>query len=412
MFNSSRFKNMLKAGSAAGLQATILPDGSFRYRLVVLKKDKSELKTVIQCNDVNSLAEIRQKLDPKTPVIIILDGKGIVYRKVYGKEGESTPVLLNKLLPNANADEFVMQRSRINEEETILSVIRLSTFTDFINELTANGITAIAECFIGPLVLTNILQLLDKRIIENGYLHIDNFGLKLNEQQITDIELLAPASDDDVRIGNDRISKQLIIPFAGAVTGFVGQENDVDNAGILKHVKSEFKQKQKFETRGWAVLVSVFVVLIINYLVFNNYWSQNKEMTTKLELAQTALQRYEKLKLEFGQKKQFLEQNGLLESARTSYYADELAKELPASIQFTGLNIHPQKKKKPTEDERTISFENKLIQITGNCSRNTELNEWMKKIKKKNWVQDLVLVNYQQANIEENGVFLIEIRLN
>lgn len=412
MFGNARFQNMLKPSSAAGLQVTILPDGNFRYRLVILKKNQSALTTELQSTSLKSLAQVKQKLDPKIPLVIVLDGKGIVYRKVYAKENESSTVLLSKLLPNANADDFVMQRTSLNEEEMILSVIRLSVFTELMNELIANGLTSVADVYIGPVVLTNILQLLDKQLVESGYLHVDQFGLKINEQQVTDIELTSLAPDEDIRIGNDRISRQLLIAFAAALTGFVDQENTISNSEMLSHVKSEFKQKQKFERRGWTVLVTVFVLLIVNYLVFNNYWSQNKEMTMQLQLAQTALQRYEKLKLDFDQKKQFLEQNGLLESSRTSYYADELAKELPASIQFTGLNIHPQKKKKPGEEETTVSFQNKLIYITGNCSRNTELNEWMKKIKKKTWVQELVLLNYKQANIEENGVFLIEVKLN
>jgi hypothetical protein len=36
----------------------------------------------------------------------------------------------------------------------------------------------------------------------------------------------------------------------------------------------------------------------------------------------------------------------------------------------------------------------------------------MKEMKKQKWVQDVVLMNYKQDNMNENGVFLIEIKLN
>lgn len=412
MFKGIRLENMFKSGSAAGLEATVMPDGNYRYRLIVLKRKQSALNTELQCREVSSLAEIKNQLEPKIPLVIILDGKGVVYRKVYGKENESPAALLNKLLPNANADEFVIQRTALNESEILIAVIRLTVLTGFINELIAHELTAVTGCFIGPVVLNSILPLLDTQVVNGGYLQVDTFGLKIQEQQITDIELLTASADEEIRIGNDTISKQLLIPFAGALSCFTGYENDISNAGVLDQLKNEWKQKQTFETRGWALLVTVFLILMVNYLVFNNYWSRNKEMTLQLQLAQTSLQRYEKLKQEFGQKKQFLEENGLLENSRTSYYADALAKDLPASIQFTGLNIHPLKKKKPAEENNVLTFENKLIHVSGNCRQNTELNEWMKKMKKKDWVNDLVLLNYRQDNLEENGVFLIEIKLN
>ncbi len=411
MFSKIRLEHIRKKKSAAGLEVILLPDGGYELHLIILKKEKSTLLTETQKEAITSFTEVRQLIDPKIPLVVIINGKGIVHRKIGTTEQDTKTSLLNRLLPNANVDDFVIQKTPLHNSEVFVSVIRLNVLNELIQELINSQLTEIAACFLGPFAATNLLPLLSNDAIDNEHLLIGNLRLQIREQQITNIETAINASDEPVRIGNELLPKQLLLAFGAALSYFIGTEEGILNANLLTDLKAEFQQKQKFEFRGWLLLIAAFLILMINYFIFDNYWSKNKDMNAQLQLTQVALQRYDKLKIEFDQKKLFLEQNGLLENSRTSYYADQLAKELPVSMQFTGLDIHPLKKKNPGEDRTLFLFENKLIHVSGNCQRNTELNEWMKKIKKQNWVDDVVLLNYKQDNVRENGFFLVEIKL-
>jgi Tfp pilus assembly protein PilN len=411
MFKKPWNKNMLKSKAASGLEVIILPDGSYQLHLVILRKQKSTLLTETQRESLSSFAEVQQLLDSKIPLNLIINGKGIVHRKINSSENDSPAVLLNKLLPNAHVEDFVIQKTVVNANEVFVSVIRLNILTDLMQELIKNKLTSITACFLGPFVITNLLPLINNDLITNEYLSINNFRVQIREQRITNVETVTDNNNERIRIGDDLLSSQLVIAFSGALSYFTGDATDIFNSVLVNELKEEFNQKQKFELRGWVVLIATFIILIINYFVFNNYWSKNKEMNAQLKLTQASLLRYEKLKTEFDQKKQFLEQNGLLENSRTSYYADQLVNDLPASMLFTGLEIHPLKKKKAGEEGEGFFFENKLIRVSGTCQRNTELNEWMKKIKKQIWVEDVVLSNYKQDNAKENGIFLVEIKL-
>ncbi len=411
MFKKTGLENMFKPKSAAGLEVILMPDGSYQLHLVLLKKQQSTLVTVLQKKDILSIAEIKQLIDPKVPLNVIINGKGIIHRKVHSNENDSANTLLNKLLPNANPEDFVIQKTPVNTEEAIVSVIRVNSLNELLQQFIDHQLTNISACFIGPFVVNNLLPLLDPALFDNEHLHINNFKLQVKEQQIHNIEVSSTPLPDQIRIGNDLLPCQLLIPFAAALTGFTGETQDIVSSGLLNRLKEEFQQKQKFELRSWSFLITIFLILIINYFVFNNYWSKNREMTAQLELTQAASQRYAKLRSDFDQKEGFLKENGLLESSRTSYFADQLAKELPSSLQLTGLNIHPLKKKKAGEEDHGFSFENKTILVSGNCQRNTELNEWMKKIKKLNWVNDVSLLNYKQENAGEAGIFLIGITI-
>jgi Tfp pilus assembly protein PilN len=134
-------------------------------------------------------------------------------------------------------------------------------------------------------------------------------------------------------------------------------------------------------------------------------------LSSELLMNQSAINRYDTLKKEYSRKKDFLEANGLLESSQTSFYADRLASELPSSIQWNDLLIHPIRKKDQSDESNSLFFENKLIRISGKCARNTELNEWMKKTKKKDWISNVTLLDYKQENATDAGKFIIEIRL-
>ncbi|MGQ0827049.1 MAG: hypothetical protein ACT4ON_01515 [Bacteroidota bacterium] len=402
-------KNIVKSKSAAGLEVTILPDNSYELNLVILKKEKSTLVTEIQKEKVTSF-EVAARIIGTRPLIVIINGKGVIHKKIRIHENDTPTALLNKVLPNTNLDEFIIQETPIYSTEVFISIIRSKTLTEIVEELVKNKITSVAGCFLGPFVVNDILPLIGKDVINNENIIIGNYQLQIREQQITEITSAGLTGEKNILVGDTIVPQGLLVAFGGALTWFTGNENGTCNSDLIKVLKEEFRQKQKYELRGWTVMAAIFIVLMINYFIFNNYWSKNNEMSSQLVLMQSALQRYDTLKTEFTQKKEFLEQNGLLESSRTSYYADRLAIDLPASIQWTSVNIHPLKKKKTGDESETLQFENKMITISGNCQRSTELNNWMKEIKKENWVNDITLINYKQDNAKENGVFLIEIQ--
>jgi Tfp pilus assembly protein PilN len=411
MLKQLRLEHITKAKSAAGLEIVIQPDGGYLLHLIVLKKQQSSLLSTIQRSALSSFADAKAAVDAKTPLMIIVNGKGIIHRKVHATEQDQAATLLNKLFPNANAEEFIIQKTPLSTEEAFVSVIRLTAFQALIQELITNGLTNIVACFLGPFVISGILPIAEHSLAHSELIEVPNFRLQIHNQQITGIEPTTFTPQGIVKIGSEQFSYELLIPFAAALAYYTNERNDIFNSQALNQLKEEFDQKQKFELRGWILLIATFLILIANYFVFNHYWNLNKEMNTQLESAQAALTRYEKLKVEFDQKQQVLKENGLLENSRTSFYADQLARELPASIQLIGLNIHPLKKKKTGEEDKGFAFENQNILVSGNCQRNTELNDWMKKIKKLSWVQDVTLINYKQDNLKENGIFLIEIQI-
>lgn len=411
MLKKVDFKIIIQSKTAVGVEVILLPENAYEINVVILKKVKSILAIEKQKEGIVSFEELAQFIDPKLPIILVLNGKGIIHRKVTFSENDTQVTLLNKVLPNANLNEFDLQQTSISSSQGFVSIIRSNILNEIIEQLKKNKLTGIAGCLLGPFVINNLLPLINTDIISNEQLRFSAYQLQIREQQITDVGSSEEEGEEAIEIGSDSIKPKLLIAFAAALSYFLGADAGIAKSEVIDNIKEEFKQKQKFEFIGWSLLIAAFSVLLVNYFVFNHYWTKNLGLSSTLASNQSALNRYDTLKVEFAEKKEFLQQNGLLENSRTSFYADKLAASLPSSIHWIDVNIHPVKKKQVNDETEGFFFENKSIKISGKCQRSTDLNDWMKEVKLKSWISSVTLLNYTQDNATDDGLFLIEIKL-
>jgi len=412
MFKSTRLNKLFEKTSVNGVEVVIQLDGTFVFNLVCLKKEKSSIVTEKQKSGIKNIEDLKSELDLKAPFVIVLNGKGIINKKIACKENNSVKVLLNKVLPNASESEFCIQITPIDESNAFVSVIRSSSLNEILGLFNSNKLANIRACYLGPFVLNTCIEFVEKKALEDGKLTFLNYQFDIIDHQIADLNSVESSiGAGEITIGDDKVESASVIAFAAAFSCFVSVPNGVLNSQELDAALLNYNEKRKFEIRGWAFLISVFALLLINFLFFSNYWNKNNEITSQLELNKSSLNRVDTLKKELSQKKVFLEQNGLLENSMTSFYADRLASSLPNSITWTNLDIHPIKKKEVNDESDVMYFENKIIRITGNCMHSTDLNDWMKQVKSKDWVKKIELLNYQQDNAKDNGLFLLEIVL-
>ncbi len=412
MFRKAGLENIIQNKTAVGVEVILLPEGGYLINAVVLKKTKASLNTDKQKEGIADFEELAEFIGTELPIVLVLNGKGIVHRKISFSENDTALTLLNKVLPNANPNEFDLQQTLISPTQVFISLIRSSVINEVLEELKKNKLTNIASCLLGPFSVNNLLPLINKNGIANGQFNFNAYQLQVTEQQIADVTITATEKiNEDVFIGDEAIHSKQLIPFAAALSYFTGADAGIINSEDINAVKEEFKQKQKFKLIGSALLVFTFTVLLVNYFTFNHYWTKSRNMGTELTLNQSALNRCNNLKAEFNRKKEFLEQNGLLENSRTSFYADRLAESLPSSIQWIDVNIRPVKKKQDAEETEGLLFENKLIKISGRCQRSTDLNNWLKEVKAKSWISSVTLLNYKQNSAADDGLFLMEIKL-
>tara|TARA_B100000780_G_C20970647_1_gene387541 strand:- start:436 stop:744 length:309 start_codon:yes stop_codon:yes gene_type:complete len=98
------------------------------------------------------------------------------------------------------------------------------------------------------------------------------------------------------------------------------------------------------------------------------------------------------------------------ESSKISFYADQLASELPKRIYWDQLSINPPKGEiKKSED---VAFDIGYIYVEGVSYTTQVLEEWLPLIEKMNWVDFAEVVNYQKKDDTGKGEFVLRIKTN
>ena len=409
MFADKVLRSLTANKIVAGVEVFVASDGKKQINLVVLSKKKSAVTTEFSEKGIDSIEKLTSPLNSEIPIALVIGGKGIIHKNIQVTETDTDKTLLHKVLPNATPDDFYIQKLPSIDNSVYVSVARKNFVDEILQELKSNNLKVIS-CSLGAFCISSIIPLLNSTSAQFELSFLTHRfdiqqNLILNYQVVeTNVNSLP------VKVGNDLVDQELLIPFSAAIQQFFDAGHVVADVSAVKEIKEEWKQKQVFKLAGTTLLVFFLSVLLINYFLFTHYWNKKNELNSKFLMNQDAVAKYEKLKTELSERQTFIEKTGLLETSRTSYFADRLVSDLPASIQLQKMNINPVVKK-INSTEGSISFTPKLIQVEGACKRSTELNEWIKIIKKKDWVKEVTLVNYSQDKTNEEGFFDIEVQV-
>lgn len=203
MFEKVGFENIVKRKTTAGIELVLLPDGTHEINVVVLKKNKAQISIEQKEAGLNSIEELSKVIDANCPIVLLINGKGIIHRKITVSETDELLAILNKVLPNANIEEFTIQKTAINESEAFISVIRTNALNEIVEAFKKAKLLAITECFLGPFVVNNVLSLIDERIIaDNNEFRFDKYIIKTDKGQLTDMSIVdASTTNEKILIG-------------------------------------------------------------------------------------------------------------------------------------------------------------------------------------------------------------------
>ena len=398
------FDTILEHKRVLGIEYHVSSNGTGVFHIVQLKKERSSISSETKTGPITDLETFFKTWKEKPPVILILNGKGIIHKHISFNDSDDNRTLLGKTIPNAKETDFYMQVSSPFNGKVFVSIARRSVVDVVLEQFKTAKLEVLACCF-GPQVMESILPL-----IESGYQYeyaFSEYKLSMVDGHLDSFMVNQPTSEGIAAIGDEQVPFPFLIPFAAAFCFLGSLPFPIAAIDTVKAQKEENHQKRLFQFTKWSIVGFFLVIMTVNFFVFDRYKNKRQDLEQQMALNKDAIQKLDTLTKEFRQKQDFLERTGLLQASRSSYYADDLGKDLPASITLSGVDINPFQKPKNEEDR--ISFQNKLMRISGFCSQSLELNNWMEEIKKKSWVKDLTLLNYSQVKGMQNGEFLVQV---
>jgi hypothetical protein len=405
----AKLNNLTKSKTVYGLHAFINADNTIAFALVKLTKE-AKVSKIEEYGIQLSLEAIKELIKTNLPIALVITGKGITTKKVNSKSSESPETLLNKALPNAKIVDFIIEYSEIDEEHSIVSIIRKDTLTNVLETITTLGISNLFAINIGTIVLNTIVPHINSYQNDNEFV-LQNTIYQVKNNAIFSITTSLNPTLNKLKIAEDELFDYSVLPLSACLGYYLNNNFTNTNSDFILNLNSEFKQKEKFVVRLWSTLAFSLLILLVNFFVFNFYWQKNLAMNNSISGKETTLNKLAELKLEYANKMEFVNSNGLLETSKTSFYADRLSEGLLENINFTNLIIYPAKEKKDGYEIEIPEFESKKINVKGNCEKSIELNFWMKKIQKFSWIKSVQLINYTQENSSNKAKFYLEINI-
>ena len=392
--------------TVTGLELNIDSEGNYIWNYCVVKRSKNKVLLEKSEGSISDIRELFKNIDPANPVLLSVTGKGIIHKNIAYSEQDNFETAASRILPNAKMEDFYIQIFKQHNGTAWSSLIRKSVLDAVLENCKHEGIKII-DCVLGPQVCQSFIPLLGQPESEKTY-QFSNFKILVNNGEIISFH----SSPEDqvnqiITIAGLNIPDKQIIAFASAFSYFNRISQLSNNFSFVITNSEEYINELRFRNTGILALITFFTVLLINFIAFFYLSEQVASKSGRFSIANKKLLLADSLAAQVEQRRTFLTTSGLSQPSRTSYYADQIAAELPGNIRLTSLLVHPVIKN--DDDKTKIRFESKKIILSGKSHFAVDVNEWLKLLRNKSWVNSVVLSNYNQKEGSDLGEFVIEI---
>lgn len=380
--------------TVAGIGIQLRNREEMHFSLVVLQRRDKSLEITHQKEGLASLADLKTQLPKGIPVVIQIDGWGVLVKK----ELEQNAALGGGTF---NADEFeTLFYAPPGSPNGYMAIIRKEILDHVLAEVGQLGHDAVGIT-IGPFSAIQLLSLFEK----SGEYHLPQRLVSMENGQLVEIKGNGTSSGEPLSFGDETVRSALVSPYAAAATFFIGNFQGVDKS---RHLWGEYLYKRlAFFTTAFSLGV-ILLGLVINFMLFDHYRHQLAEISSAFESNQALYKKLDNAQKELAKKEKLIENSGLESHTLFAYYADRLALLKPGAIQLDQMTFHPLEKK--LQKGREAVFGKKTIFVSGKTSGSVMLNNWIDEIKKEKWVAGIEMVYFGREEEGNASRFNLQIR--
>lgn len=398
-------RSLINFGSArqrcAGVDVHINSGRLLDISFVVVEIKNDVLFVIKQLSGIRSVQDLAFELKLVLPtnarVHLNLRGKEILSKITEKRKGSDFQQSAQALFPMIKASDFLIQYYK-GDKNDFVSVIRQDAM-EFFKDLAK--IYTVADVSLGSYVIGAIFSVLktNKVVTPDAIISVVDGKIVAIDERSESMEL------SSMRVGHDEIPGNLMLACASA-WNLVLKDQNLQNSSILwiKKSVSEFHFQERIYQYSRIALITVFVTLLINSLIY--FWLKDK--TTEMSLQNSF--RSQQLTVSREHEKKL---SGLLSAQRSIgwesndmplYYADQLAKTVPSEIQLTELEIGVLDRDILRKEKREY-FRPSLIHIIGQTNSLVALQGWIKEIENLAWVKELSDQKYSNDSKQVDGMF-------
>lgn len=364
-------------------------DNGTTFYYTHLKNKNNKINLVSTSSSINKFELPKEISKNKIPLVIIVNGKGVVLKKVTLSENteQSFEDIVHTNLPAINPEDFFVQLFKQANNTAFISLCRKEQLKNLLEELYLTKID-IAKVFIGAPTIIGLQPLWS------------NFNALPTTFQT--IELTNNALDTITTVKSEKATVNIDgISFAATHTlGFAGGFAYLTMANIaqtnspeLLNIENKHLEKNKFRTLMVGLIGFAFILSVTNLIFYTNYFNYNNKLESELNVYQGKYDQINELLTDYQKKKDLIENSGILNKNKISEYADKIATTIPEEVILSELYFNPKQENEDSEDS-LITFSSKQLIIKGNCNKSLIINEWANVLKMQKFIKDVSLEKF------------------
>ena len=240
------------------------------YLVTFLLKRKKVLTIDLQFEDT-SVDLVTNKLPKKQHVFLSVNTDHVLFKKTT-TSSKNLKGVLNTTFPNINIQDFYYEIISGNNNTSFIALCRKNYVDTIIEDLKTKNIF-VTSFSLGNNLVSEITNFINVKSIEssNAQITFDN--------KITDVKITNVTGHEEYNLNGLVTSSKYILSLSGALTSFLKTNNRVSNSEEkINSLFEDFKHLILFKKILQGSLVIFLVALLINFFVFNHYFSKVDEL--------------------------------------------------------------------------------------------------------------------------------------
>ncbi len=380
------------------LQVNFISLSDFQIEGVLVSQEKND-DPQIEIISGDNLKDVLKEIPANIPVSVNIDGKGIIH-KIHNKPVAHEKVITS-VLPYASEEEYEYQVFEFNKNQILYSIIKKTQLQQIVKEIQEEGLHLISLSF-GPAPLKELFKDNTGELTE---ISTGRFCIKHQTDDLISIEENKLIAEEVTFKGNTYNPAQQVA-YANSLSINVDGYY-FSNPSFCEKGKSELKFKFFSRIVFLGSLGLLFVVLLINFLIFSDLSEEvgNLEVVYQSQVSQ--LDKLESKENEFQKKDKFYRNYGLRKSFEVSRYSDIIASKIPSRIKLDQMVIFPLTGK--VKLHKAIETESSKISLLGETSNDQIFNSFLNQLDSEEWIHKVQVKNY--INNKDVSLFNIEVEI-
>lgn len=390
---------------AVGLELQIGPDERWKFNGLHVKFVDKKLKQLATYSDIEDLNVLKARLPKQAPLVLVINGKGILMRKTAQPENN----LVNQLFPGSNPGDFFSVTCPDEATGQYHFICRKTLVAQVLEALDAAGLKPVSL----GIGLTPLLQALPFLEAPDAEIQTSSYSVTITQKKIHEI-IYGPGSRPDtfpLMVGEETYKAEQVNALGAVLQVLLKPADQLEGniaAETVKAAGDDYKYYKLFHFTKWAVLTVLLVLLLGNFFVFNHYFEKNKALAHQADLVRAATQSSLLAQARSDSSYAFFTNAGWNKNTRHSYYADRIAALAPETVRFSLLQTAPVQESLGAGD---LIFANNKIVLQGTSTDPTELETFSRAIKNIPGVEAVIINNYLYKRELLAAVFTLEITI-